>query len=323
MSARDILSDEEIDTLLNEEPGQKPAPEQAVLDGVPLNFYDFISEYHKSITKSRGFKTINLMFTSELRDRLTSFLHKKIQVEATEPEVSTFEQYLKCNDTRAMLSLHKIKPSNTFMLIMLDQTLLSSAIELLFGGSVSYSADVNREFGHTDIKTSKILSDIICDAISQSWDRVLNFNFEFIKTSKEPMMPKIINSCEKIIISHYTIKIDDINAQLDICLPHNLINSVSDKLSNEERKVENPHSQEQWQADLKNNIYNANINLSAEITETKIKLKDVVNLKVGDIISIDNPNVGTLLAENMKLFKVRCCAKDGAKVAQIMDRIND
>ena len=85
----------------------------------------------------------------------------------------------------------------------------------------------------------------------------------------------------------------------------------------------NVNEQTEWANTLKKNINNANINISAEITETQIKLKDVMNLKVGDVISIDNPSIGNLLAEGMKVFKVKCGVHEGTKVVEIMERITD
>ena len=86
MSASDILSNDEMNTLLNESGSKSRDPELAAADGVPLNFNDFISEYHKSVTKSRGFQVVNLTFAAELRERLHRVLRKKVSVEVIEPE---------------------------------------------------------------------------------------------------------------------------------------------------------------------------------------------------------------------------------------------
>lgn len=323
MSASDVLSSDEMDTLLNEKGSKNRDPDQAAADGVPHNFYDFISEYHKSITKSRGFQVVNMTFAAELRERFNRILRKKIMIEVIEPEASTFEQYLENNNDQSTLNLIQVSPSNTFMLIMLDQHLLYSCIEILFGGKTERSNEIEREFGHVDLKLSKLLSHLVTDAIKNSFDTVLDINFEYIKTAKDHMMPNRINSTDKIIIMQYTVKIDDKSSRIDICFPHSVLNSASKLITNEDVNTLNVNEQAQWANSLKQNVNGANINISAEITETDIKLKDVMNLKVGDVISIDNPSIGYLLAEGVKVFKVKCGVHDGTKVVEIMERITD
>lgn len=321
MSARDVLSTDEMNTLLHED-GRKPLdPDQAARDGMPLHFYDFISEYHKSLTKSRSFQIINLTFAAELKERLFKILRKKIPVEVIEPEVSTFEQYLNNNTEQSVLNLMKIPNSNDFALILLDRYLLFSCTEILFGGKPIDSAKLLRDFSHVDLRLSQLFCEHISESLQLAWENSLNLDLQHVKSSKELILPNRLNRNEKIIIMQYRIKIDEITSRLDICIPHTLI---SDAVANE-KIINNSDDDEhtEWTQALKQNLYNANINISAEITEAQISLKDVANLSVGDVIAIDNPSQGFLLAEGEKIFKVKCGVHDGTKVVEVIERIAD
>ena len=113
------------------------------------------------------------------------------------------------------------------MLSMLDQSLLFSCIEILFGGRANNSTELAREFAHVDIKLSKLLCNLILDAMKQSWDEILDIDFEYIKTTKDHMLPNRIKSTDKIIVLQYSIKIDEVTSRLDICFPYSVLNSAS------------------------------------------------------------------------------------------------
>lgn len=323
MSTHELLSKDEMHTLLHEPSGQPAGRHHAADDGVRPHFYDFISEYHKSITKSRGFELINLNFASELREQLHRTLRVKPLIDIIEPEIATFEQYLQNNHEPSLLNMLRVDETDTYLLMMLDKQLLFSGIEILFGSTPSQSASLNREFAHVDFRIAKLFCQRITEALQHAWESILNLQLELVKTTKEHLIPNNIKRSEKIIILQYRITIDTISSRLDICLPHSLVNGVSDQLNHDDISKKPTEEDSDWAHTLRNNLHNANINLSAEITETDILLKDVLALKVGDVISIDNPSVGYLLAEGEKIFRVNCGVQDGTKVVEVIERITD
>lgn len=320
MSISDILSIDEVNTLLHED-GKKPQnPEQAAQDGVPLNFYDFISEYHKSVTKSRGFEVINQNVASELSDSLLTLLPKNISVDALEPEITTYEHSLKKTTQASTLSQFYINQARDLVLVRLEQSFLSTATNLLFSGQ--NAAPAPRPIGHVDVTLSKHLSTLLCGALKKAWQTVMIFHFDFVKTAPKTRLPSAINPSDKVIILPYALTLEGTRTRVECYLPYRVLNAASHKL-NQEKSQNSTDEQTLWANALKTNTYNAPINLSAEITETQIKLKDVIHLKPGDVITINNPSTGYLLAEGMKLCKVKCGVHDGLKVVEIMDRIEN
>ena len=63
------------------------------------------------------------------------------------------------------------------------------------------------------------------------------------------------------------------------------------------------------------------VDLDAEFVETQISLRDVLNLKSGDVIPIDIPELITLCAEGMPLFKAEFGISSGMNALKIVEVI--
>jgi len=63
------------------------------------------------------------------------------------------------------------------------------------------------------------------------------------------------------------------------------------------------------------------VELSSTLTETEITLREVLNLKAGDVIPIDVPGAVTLRAENIPVFRGRFGVAQGNCAIKISDRV--
>lgn len=320
MSARDILTEEELNTLLNEELGAIPVPERAVQDGVPLNFYDFISEYHKSITKTKGFMHRHASFITHLKNKLNKLTNQHWHMVPHEVEVTTCEQYLK-NAQPGHLNVVKLNTANRLVLCAFDRTLINGAVESLFGGDAANIQPGDHSSGIINTMLNEKLTQAISESLQHTWQPILDFDFTRLDSQDDAILSKLHNSDNKIIVCHYQCQFQQTNVRFDVCLPHCLITSVSDQLNQDEQATNHSDSLDEWRDALTHNVNNANISLSAEIAETQIKLAQALKLQVGDVITVDNPHLGYLLAEGMKLYKMKCASRDGTKVVELLEPI--
>jgi flagellar motor switch protein FliM len=60
---------------------------------------------------------------------------------------------------------------------------------------------------------------------------------------------------------------------------------------------------DRWIIALREEVRNADVELSSMLTETTLTLRDVMNMKAGDIIPIDMPETVTLRAEDVPIFR--------------------
>jgi flagellar motor switch protein FliM len=78
---------------------------------------------------------------------------------------------------------------------------------------------------------------------------------------------------------------------------------------------------ERWINALREEIKEAQIEMSSTLTETDLTLREVLNLKAGDVIPIEVPGVVTLRAENIPVFRGRFGVAQGNSAIKITDRI--
>ena len=72
---------------------------------------------------------------------------------------------------------------------------------------------------------------------------------------------------------------------------------------------------------LREDIKGADININCELTDAKLKLRDLLNLKEGDIIPINYPDRVTLVAEDVPVFRGIYGVHKGAKAVKILEMV--
>ncbi len=78
---------------------------------------------------------------------------------------------------------------------------------------------------------------------------------------------------------------------------------------------------ERWVNALREEMKEAEVELSSTLTETEVTLRDVLELKAGDVIPIEIPGMVTLRAENIPVFRGRFGVAQGNCAIKVVDKV--
>jgi flagellar motor switch protein FliM len=125
-----------------------------------------------------------------------------------------------------------------------------------------------------------------------------------------PQFANIVSPSEVVVVTSFHIDLEGGGGDMHICLPYSMIEPIRDLLDAGVQS-DRGDKDERWVTALKEELMGASVELSSLLTETTISMKELANLKKGDIIPIDIPPTVAVSAADAVVFNGTLGVSDG------------
>lgn len=291
--------------------------EEADLAGLPEN-----NVYFENIKVANIFE----LFTVESQIRLSSFLRKKITIKLDSMNACAFHEIE--HDNTKLLSLNfQLLPEDTVGLVALDFIFLDCIINLLYGGKVTDSKASMRGLGKSGIKIAQKIADIFLTVLQESLMQHLKLNVKLSTTSSLLSSVFMQEQSEQCYIIFFHANIDSVICHFKIVMPANtFINADSNVELNSEVESQNnneemPDDQPIFDQKARNELIDSSIMLTVNLPPIALKLKNVVNLKAGDVIPIGDPMMVYIALNKKNIFKASAGQSNLRRAVKIIDKM--
>jgi len=86
----------------------------------------------------------------------------------------------------------------------------------------------------------------------------------------------------------FAIELGQVSGEMHLCMPYSMIEPVKDLLTSS-LQAENLEVDKRWVRLMRQQIQMAEVEIIADLGTTPISLRDIVNMKVGDVIPLEIP----------------------------------
>ena len=331
----DVLSQSEVDALLQAVTGDdgglpdlgspivEDAPAAAAPAGQPkaalppldknVTIYDFKRPNRVSPEQMRALSSLHETFARNLAVELTGVLRSVIDIQSSQAEQLTYQEFTMSLPNPTYITTLSCEPLSGEMIIELNPTICFPFIDKLLGGGHTASVAPERTF--TDIESRLIaqVMDNVIHHLQETWEPIAQLRFAVTDTETNPQILQNVAPNEIVVLLTFEIRMSEGEAggMLNLCIPFNVIEPIISKLSSQSWFISNRTNNTQNTTRLKQNMEDVPVELHANIAETKIPLKDLASLKVGDIITTPK------IASNNILIDIAGRPKFKASIGQI------
>lgn len=308
----EILSPEETEALLQGiEDGSIATSQGHGRPDAEVRLYDFSDCERLARGSMPTLGIINTRIARKLQESISELLRKPVEVEVAEGRLERFGEHMATLTTPAILNLVRLRPLAGSILIVPTHKLISLCVDCFFGGQGAVAEDIPvRELTTVEQRLVSLLLERFLGAFSAGWEPVLEIEPEIIGQEQNPHFAAIANSGDRIIVTEFTINVGQCAAALQLLVPRAVLEPVSEALDAAPRGDEDEASDAQWQQSLHERFQLASLDLSAKLTETRLRLGDVLALQPGDVIPVELPDQIVLEAAGTPLFTGRAgCAR--------------
>lgn len=317
---QDLLSQDEIDALLHGVDDGDIEPDTDI-DEAGVSSYDITSNDRIVRGRMPTLEMINERFARYTRISMFNFLRRSAEVTSTGVQIMKFGEYVHTLYVPTSLNLVKIRPLRGTSLFILDAKLVFKLVDNFFGGDGRHAKIEGREFTPTEIRVIQLVLSQVFKDYKEAWHTILDAEFEYVGSEVNPAMANIVSPSEVVVVSTFNIELDGGGGDLHITVPYSMIEPIREILD-AGMQSDIGDVDDRWLQSLREDILNVNVDIHGTVVEKTMSLRDVAKFKKGDIIPVDLPELFTLEAHGIPMFRGKLGVSDENLAVKIVEQIN-
>jgi flagellar motor switch protein FliM len=286
----EVLSQSQIDALLAAAmSGTQDLSQQK--EEKKFQKYDFRSP--RKYTKER-LKMLNGVFENYakvLNTRINALARATCEVEVDTVDEQRYYEFSNALIDGQVVTLAYLNINGdreeTPVIVVATPSIMVSLIDRLMGGNGDVEEDLPSDYTYTDLDLSLYIN-LMTDFISimgGSWENYISLAFDFGRIEANPTLVQLIGFEETVILVSLDINFSNSSGRLDICLPDAVLSKIFTEINKGNavlRKEREDHSKE-----IYSHIQTSDLEITAELGRTRLQLRDIYNLAVGDVIDMN------------------------------------
>lgn len=284
----DILSPEELQALSEAvfdgkiaTDGQVAASQQQIVAELDL------TDKKTLPSKMVGLEIINNRFVRKFRAALSTMLRKVVEVDIISNNHLSFAEVSKSIPVPSWINLLQVDPLPGSPFLAFDTNLSMSVIDYLCGGKGQPMKEFKKEeFGAIEQHLmSKVTRETI-DCLEDVWKIILSVKMFAGDIEFDSRYITSVSHDEMFVVTYFSTKIEDSTGVLTLALPYTTLEPIKQKLtstvSHDEQKINYS-----WMNNLKEYVQQIDANLSVELGKKTMKVGDLIKMRVGDVLMLD------------------------------------
>jgi len=319
-----ILSQDEVDSLLEGITKGKVDTETDVSDiSESIEVYDFSMPHCPVNLSLPTLKSINEKLADLLKKDLQALSRAVIDVNLVSTDSVKFNDFCLSISIPSILNIFSIAPLKGDSLVVLENSMVFSFLESLFGGkgerNVKYEG---RCFTAIETKIVEKVVKIILGDLQKAWSDIYEVNPVFIRSEMAPQFLGIETPDELMVVFKFEVKLESGSGFINICMPFSSIKPISETLKNNFRsqKVEVDTT---WKKYIQKKLLETTVELKCILGKATLKGGELLNLKIDDIILLDQKmgNTVTIKVEDIPKYRGYAGTCNKKKAVKIIEKI--
>jgi len=322
MAVNDLLSQDEIDALLHGvSDGDIDTESEERFEPGTVRQYDFTSEDRIVRGRMPTLEMINERFSRHFRISLFNMLRRSAEISVGGVEMMKFAEYVHTLFVPTSLNMVKIRPLRGTGLVVLDPKLVFIVVDNYFGGDGRYHAKIEgREFTPTEQRVIQMLLNLAFNDLHEAWAPVMNIDFEFMNSEVNPQFANIVSPTEVVVTSKFHIELEGGGGDLHVTMPYSMLEPIREMLD-AGIQSDRTDTDDRWITALREEVRGAEVELESALATVQLSLRDIMNMKPGDVIPIEMPEHVTLRAENVPIFRGVLGVSDENLAIKIIEQV--
>lgn len=287
-----ILSQNEIDALLTtvsaSEPDSilaTPVAEQDETRAVAT--YDFKHPNRVSKDQVRTLENMHDNLAAQIGSTLSAMLRTMVDVDLISVDQINFSEYIMSLVSPSCSYTIAAKPLEGLCIIDFNPTLTFAFIDRMFGGGQKI-LEIERELTPIEKKVMGRVAEKSYRDLEKSWENIVPIQIEQKSFETNPQFIRIVPAGETVIVVSLQLKLFNTTGLMTICYPYVSLEGHLTKLTaqswidatKKKNLVESRNINRE-------NIGKVEIPISLILARTKLKMRDFLKLKIGDVITTD------------------------------------
>jgi len=236
----------------------------------------------------KALQDIHRDFVRHLATILTAYLRMEVEIDVISVDQLTYEEYICSMPSHVQNMIFKLNPLSGEISMGMSPEVLAVVLDRMLGGSGVIN-DTGKELTQIEeLLTTKFVEKII-KILEEAWSTILPVKSEFVTLANGYHSVPITTSGEIVTLISFEVRLGQKNFGLmNICFPYPVLEAVLPKLTPQYiYQHTSVSANEIGKNETLEKIKTAEIELQVILGTTSIEINDILDLKVDDIIKLD------------------------------------
>jgi flagellar motor switch protein FliM len=324
-----VLSQNEVDALLaavsegevaSDSGGQMRSDEDKIVVA-----YDLTSQDRIIRGRLPQLDVIYEKFMRSFRVSLSSALRKIAALNHASTDFLKFGEFINTLPMPTSMSVLRFNALRGSALLVIESKLAYALVDSFFGGDDRpYTKIEGKDFTPIELSIVRKVVELAIDDLEQAWISVEKIDCSFVRTEVNPQFVGIVPPTDVVIASTFDVELENANGTITLVVPYSTIEPIKQKLQSG-FQVENDQTDKKlWAGIIQTQLMETQVDLRVDLGYTEITLDELMGLKPGDVISLDQDANGEfdVQIEGVKKFKGYYGVNHGSVAIQVNSKVS-
>jgi flagellar motor switch protein FliM len=299
----DLLSDGEVSALLSEldtgmtgssgdlESSASSAPESGVTvdeRGRKIKTYDFNRPNRFSKDHMRTLEMLHEIFSRGFTAAVAAYLRTVAEIKVVSVSQLPFREYTMSLPRPDCIFVLKMEPLEGSLLLEINPELVLTLIDRILGGP-GKAPMAARELTLIEQSVIEKIVNRGMENLQEAWLKVGHFQPKLTGYETTAQFVQIVAPNEIAAVIEFEVKINEVTGKMSMCIPYVVLEPVIGDLSAQKwftvgKKESTTETVESLTKVMKETI----VPVVAQVGNAQINIRDLLNLKVGDVVRLNS-----------------------------------
>ena len=306
----DFLNQREIDALLSrvdfgemETKGAKAPRREGTITA-----YDFCHPQKVSKDQMQKLAALHEGFARNLAPLLSALAGSPVRIRINSVEQITYGEFILSLPNPTYLSMLDCLILEGPIVLEINPSITYPIIDRLLGGSSEQGIIPDRPLTQIEQRLVDNIHGHAVEQLRQTWQNIRKADFKLVRTETNPDLVQMAPSNEPVVLISLEISMPGSTGMMNLCVPLRVIEPIVSEFTPQHYSA---YTKKEAPADSKDQMIQtigaATLDVSANLAETTITVRNLLSIKPGGVIKTDKPIKSdiTLSVEGMPKFFAR------------------
>ena len=281
-----VLSQDEVDALLRGvQTGDVDTEARKEVDG-GIKAFDLASQERIIRGRMPGLEMANERFVRFFRNSISTAIMKFVDINIQGVEMMKFSEFMKTIPMPSSINMFKMEPLKGYALFVLEAPMVFAFIEYFFGSSSArYVKSEGRYFTLIEQRIIRRVVNMALADLAEAWKVIIPITPEYTGSEMNPQFVTIVTPTEVVVKIEVHIEVEEFTGKVFFCVPYSMIEPIKEKLSSG-LQGEKLGADQRWVSRLTDILMESPVRLTAEIGRVELTVRDLMDLEIGNVISL-------------------------------------
>lgn len=259
-------------------------------------------------------------FMRSFRVSLSSALRKIAALNHASTDFLKFGEFINTLPMPTCMTVLRFNALRGSALFVIETKLAYALVDSFFGGDDRpYHKVDGKDFTPIELSIVRKVVELAIEDLESAWSSVERIDCSFVRTEINPQFVGIVPPTDVVIASTFDVELENANGTITLVIPYSTIEPIKQKLASGFQVESDQTDKKLWTSIIQDQLVDTEVEVKVDLGTTEITLEELMNLKVGDVIPLDQDSSGEfdVQIEGTKKFKAFYGINHGTVAVQI------